>query len=284
MFLVFSRLRIPPPEKIASMIRTRFLIKLRGGRNLAGGSLRPGVRDMTDGSGKWIMQGGTVELYAKWGSNKTAVHLNLNGTTYGSKTIAVDSGSRSVPADYVAPMKYGFEFLGYFTGTEGGSLVIDSAGSFESDVTGITGASGEWIYRSQVLTLHAHWKPVAVPDPSQAPDGMIKYDANGGSFEGKVEIEETAPFIKFDKVPTRDGYKFLGWSETPDAKAPEYVPSMEQVPAYRDLVLYSVWEPINDPTFVQVDYHMYWFIIMMIIVLITSAYITYRRWREANPE
>ena len=47
----------------------------------------------------------------------------------------------------------------------------------------------------------------------------LHYDANGGSgappSESKISSEYQASFLISDKIPTRDGYTFKGWADSP---------------------------------------------------------------------
>ena len=50
----------------------------------------------------------------------------------------------------------------------------------------------------------------------------LHYDANGGSgappSESKISSEYQASFLISDKIPTRDGYTFKGWADSPNGK------------------------------------------------------------------
>ena len=54
----------------------------------------------------------------------------------------------------------------------------------------------------------------------------LHYDANGGSgappSESKISSEYQASFLISDKIPTRDGYTFKGWADSPYGK-PKYL-------------------------------------------------------------
>ena len=54
----------------------------------------------------------------------------------------------------------------------------------------------------------------------------LHYDANGGSgappSESKISSEYQASFLISDKIPTRDGYTFKGWADSPNGK-PKYL-------------------------------------------------------------
>ena len=50
----------------------------------------------------------------------------------------------------------------------------------------------------------------------------LHYDANGGSgappSESKISSEYQVSFLISDKIPTRDGYTFKGWADSPYGK------------------------------------------------------------------
>ncbi len=69
----------------------------------------------------------------------------------------------------------------------------------------------------------------------------IEYDANGGVGAPLPQIKKkNIPLTITDAVPGRLGYKFMGWSETPDGNV-LYRPSAICV-ADKSITLYAVWE------------------------------------------
>lgn len=87
-------------------------------------------------------------------------------------------------------------------------------------------------------------------DASVVTDYTLYYDANGGDEESVPEEqsedeteEKSWTFDISSDVPTREGYKFLGWSEDPDADEPGYQPGGE-ITIYdpdTEVTLYAVW-------------------------------------------
>lgn len=83
----------------------------------------------------------------------------------------------------------------------------------------------------------------------------LHYDANGGSgappSESKISSEYHASFLISDKIPTRDGYTFKGWADSPYGK-PIYLRA-DGYYWYCNVVngqtnsktLYAVWEVHN---------------------------------------
>lgn len=77
---------------------------------------------------------------------------------------------------------------------------------------------------------------------------MVMYSPNGGSDAPPSHSESAGAkniAIGFDPIPGRQGYKFLGWSEDPNATTPTYTKTgnntMAEMPAH-DVTLYAVWE------------------------------------------
>ena len=72
----------------------------------------------------------------------------------------------------------------------------------------------------------------------------IRYDANGGEL-GEVPYaenkEKDVAYTITDKIPTREGYTFLGWNTDKDATEATYVAGNTYV-ANADMTLYAVWE------------------------------------------
>ena len=71
----------------------------------------------------------------------------------------------------------------------------------------------------------------------------ITYDANGGigAPASQTKIFDS-PLILSNVVPTRNGYVFLGWAESPTAVLPAIFPGEQLIlDPVRDLSLYAVW-------------------------------------------
>ena len=71
----------------------------------------------------------------------------------------------------------------------------------------------------------------------------ITYDANGGTGapEAASKEEGVDAFVS-DVIPTRTGYKFLGWADTDDAAEAQYQPG-DRYTRDEDITLYAVWVP-----------------------------------------
>ncbi len=94
---------------------------------------------------------------------------------------------------------------------------------------------------SENVTLYAIWEQAT--DTTYA----VTYDANGGA--GGVPVDGNryhygdTVTVKFDAIPSYDGYEFVGWAGTPDAAAADYTAAA--VTTFQigkdDVTLYAVW-------------------------------------------
>lgn len=97
-------------------------------------------------------------------------------------------------------------------------------------------------------TLYACWEKLCT----------LTFDANGGDPSSVPPPITDWPLGKdislgiVPEIPSREGYKFIGWSESPDSTDPEYKLNNghygyqydeNYVPMYDDKTLYAVWEP-----------------------------------------
>ena len=75
---------------------------------------------------------------------------------------------------------------------------------------------------------------------------ILSYDDNGG-FGGPVWPEISVATVGSElyisnTVPVREGFRFLGWADSPDAADAQYLPG-ECVLIYSDWMVYAVWGP-----------------------------------------
>ena len=81
----------------------------------------------------------------------------------------------------------------------------------------------------------------------------IEYDANGGTNAPKEQIKYQKEDIALrEEIPTRETYKFIGWSETQGSETAEY----KAGGAYtldKDVILYAVWQ--KNATKIDLNYN-----------------------------
>ena len=70
----------------------------------------------------------------------------------------------------------------------------------------------------------------------------IEYDANGGTNAPKEQIKYQKEDIALrEEIPTRETYKFIGWSENKDSASAEYKAGGTYT-LDKDVILYAVWQ------------------------------------------
>ncbi len=172
---------------------------------------------------------GNTKVYAKWSENRYTV-------TYNDRFI------KDLPADHVVrysetftvsntTLTYpGYTFLGWAS--------IDNAPEVEYE-SGVT-LSKLTAEDNKVVNLYGVWA---------ANNYTVKYNANGG--EGAPLIVHNAtygvPFSLSEEIPTRRGYRFVGWAVTKNAKPEEcYAPGASVQNLASDLeclaTLYAIWD------------------------------------------
>lgn len=87
------------------------------------------------------------------------------------------------------------------------------------------------------LYLYAVWQPV---------NCYINYDTQGGKIKNSTQIVQyNTPTKVHNYVPTKTGYKFLGWATTKGAKTVKYKPGDQITVKDKYLTLYAVWQKIS---------------------------------------
>lgn len=156
--------------------------------------------------------GGNVTLYAKWEKAKYTATVKLNGGSYNGST--KDFTISKYPGEEIsigAPTRSKHNFTGY-------KLTMDNNdGNAPTSVT--QSASGfKGIMQMGNFTLNAQWTPWV---------HTVHYDANGGD-QSSVPNDQKKTYGQSmnvaTKVPTRNEYKFLGWTTGKDGSGTFYNP------------------------------------------------------------
>lgn len=173
----------------------------------------------TDNTGAENIIKGTVTY-----KNEYTIKYNANGGT-GAPSAQTKVEGSPITLSSTKPKKEGYVFQGWSTSQNGA----------------VQYSSGSTYAKNSSATLYAIWKEIVY---------LVTYDANGG--ENAPDTQEkayTSDLTITDAIPTRDGYRFLGWAESADATSATYQPGSvltENV----NLELYAVWEKsIFDITF-----------------------------------
>lgn len=158
--------------------------------------------------------GGTVTLYAKWTPWKHTVHYNSNIPTNaptGTTTVSNMPNDQTKTFDEKLmissnkPTRKGYNFAGWSTSANG-NVVYQPGAEYKNDQNGGT------------VTLYAIWTPWV---------HTVHYDANGGD-QNSVPNDQKKTYGQSmnvaTKVPTRNEYKFLGWTTGKDGSGTFYNP------------------------------------------------------------
>lgn len=189
----------------------------------------------------YVMHGTDVTLYAVWqGNTPYRLTFDANGGTDVPDDIAVEGepGGHTFRIPAKVPTKEGYTFIGWATTADG---VAEYIADMEYTVT-----------TEGTHTLHAVWTK-----DTETRTFTLAFDANGGTGGPSAMTEETEEYLVSFTVPgsepTRDGYTFMGWSETPDGDVKfrkgdnVAVAEMNSVDGTR--TLYAVWAAREDTRF-----------------------------------
>lgn len=129
------------------------------------------------------------------------------------------------------PTREGYRFTAWNTRPDGGGTTYQPSASFGPTI-------GD-------ADLYAQWE--AIPPALH----LLTYepnDAGGPSAENipdQEEVTEGETTALSAAVPTRTGYRFLGWNDAPDGTGTAYRPGQTAGPFYDDLTIYAQWERVE---------------------------------------
>lgn len=124
------------------------------------------------------------------------------------------------------PSRTYYTFLGWSTNSGATSASYAPGGSIS--VNASTTAGG-----TNTKTLYAVWR---------IQTAYVYYNANGGSGAPATQSHNAGTSITLSStVPTRSGYRFLGWATSASATTAQYQPNTSQA-LYTTTTLYAVWE------------------------------------------
>ena len=190
---------------------------------------------------------GSITLTARWEHIVYTVTLDNQGADVANGTVKFyvkysegiySDGNCTTPISSITvPQRLGYTFQGYYEsvsnngipGANGTTLRIDSSGKILFDSSTYT----------KDITLKALWGPNGYE---------VAYNANGGSGTTSRTYHVYGVSSKLSTGSfTRDGYKFLGWSESASATTPQYAPgaSVTKLAPSNTKTLYAVWLKIK---------------------------------------
>lgn len=156
---------------------------------------------------KHDQNGGTATLYAQWTPWKHTVHYNANGGDQNSvPTDQIKTFDQAMILSDKKPTRHGYNFVRWNTKADGTGTSYEVKGNYNHDQNGGT------------VTLYAIWTPWV---------HTVHYDANGGD-QSSVPNDQKKTYGQSmnvaTKVPTRNEYKFLGWTTGKDGSGTFYNP------------------------------------------------------------
>lgn len=165
-----------------------------------------------------------MTYYAVWGESETDYTLSFdaNGGTGAPDSLSDTNGDGSATFDIPAqaPTKDGYVCTGWAEEPEGDvQYPCDGTGSITL-----------WSDGDTNKTLYAVWREAF----------QLDYDVDGGSNIDPT-MEADGKFSVAGKEPEKDGYVFLGWSNTPGGETA--VKPGDELDADGNKTIYAVWEP-----------------------------------------
>ena len=145
--------------------------------------------------------------------SKPVVTFEPNSGTCSTKSKTYKSGDTY--GDMPVPAKEGYDFLGWFTSPDGGTLV----------------SSDDKVYSD--ITLYAHW---------QIQTYYITFDKNGGNYApDNFSIVYGESKTIASRTPSREGYTFVAWNTAKDGSGTSYKPG-SVYSANESATLYAIWK------------------------------------------
>ena len=151
------------------------------------------------------------------------VSYNANGGSNAPGNATKKHGEKLTISSTV-PTRHGFQFLGWATASNATSAQYSAGSTYTANAN---------------LTLYAVWRA----------QYTVSYNANGGSnAPASVLKNHDANITISNAVPTRNGYKFLGWATSADATKIQYTPS-KSFGLNSNTTLYAIWVKLHTLSF-----------------------------------
>ena len=133
------------------------------------------------------------------------------------------------------PKKTNYEFMGYYTSTNGGGTKYYNS----------SGSSARTWDISAATTLYAYWKMSAC---------VVTYNPNGGSVSPTSKAINLTTTYGTLPTPTRAGYDFVGWFTA--ASGGTQIKTTDVVPNQTSYTIYAHWTARTDTAYKVEHYQM----------------------------
>jgi len=158
-------------------------------------------------SSKWS-KADNCTLTAKWTPKTTTITIDDNDENHGSTSSSVTATWGSVLPPFEATEgEDGYGLIGYYTGANDGTKVINADGTLVQNVTGYTSndATPVWIYETSTLDLYPHYEEMTTYSVTVNRNNSSYGTVTGaGSYASGATVNITA-------TPA-GGYEFVNWT------------------------------------------------------------------------
>lgn len=203
-------------------------VPTRDGYTFAGWGTSADATGVSYSAGGSYTSNSSITLYAVWTVNKTmTICYDANGGQIAPASQTHLYGSTSTLSQGI-PTRYGYVFLGWATTSTATSVQYASGASYTNDS----------FNDGDVITLYAVWK--------EDDFLTIRYNADSSEWADLVQKHYvgTTSYITTEK-PTKDGYKFLGWTDDSSSNVIKYssgsVYENDNFTNGDTLTLYAIW-------------------------------------------
>lgn len=192
-------------------------------------------------------QASDFTIYANWKAHTTKITFDpQGGDNYGVSEVTATYGQAMPKEGVQAPQRTGYEFGGYYSKQNGKGTQYYNYSKDEYNNWVIT-SDINWNIDQPEVTLYAKW------NPKKFLVDLDDNDGTGGSTSVTAYYEQPMPLVDDDgealKVPTRDGYIFLGYSINKEENNSQYY---YQLDWQGNITSYSTWnKPKNGKLYAQ---------------------------------
>lgn len=214
---------------------------VRSGYTFKGWATSSGASSAQYQPGSSYTDNKNLTLYAVWELNKVESSL-----TFSQGVLTMDPGtSKTISVNFKGD---GIKYLGFSPENKNNSICSLSWANIDwkNGTTSVTVTGKE--PGTTTITVHLLDKNensffsksfnVTVNSVSYT----VSYNANGGSGAPSSQTKQYAKTLTLSSTkPTRDGYNFIGWAESPSALSAQFEPG-DTFTGNKDLSLYAVWQ------------------------------------------
>lgn len=162
---------------------------------------------------------GSITFYARWSINQYTVTYNANGGSVSPTSATVNAGSSvTLPT----PTRSGYTFNGWYDSSSGGNYL---------------GGGGSTYTPGSSITIYAQWSIIQY---------TVTWNANGGSVSPSSNTVNAGSSVTAP-TPTRSGFTFLYWRDTPSGDFTYSVNAGASFTPPSSITMYARWQASATP-------------------------------------